>query len=86
MSVKHIENLAFMIVILEDLQMSIMENGVVSEYRNGENQFGTKQSPEVMTYLSMVGNYNKLVKQLSDLLPEDKKDELDAELKAFMNM
>lgn len=84
MAVKPIDNIAFMVVILEDLQATIMANGVISEYCNGANQFGTKQSPEVMTYLSMIGNYNKLAKTLGDLLPPEKRETASDEIKAFM--
>ena len=65
-----IENAAFMSVTLSDLQKSMLENGVISEYQNGENQWGTKKSPEVEIYNTMIKNYMAIVKQLVDLLPE----------------
>ena len=61
---------AFMAVTLEDLRDSINENGCVSEYQNGENQFGTKKSPEVEVYNTMIKNYTTVIKTLCDLLPE----------------
>ena len=66
-----IENAAFMATTLEDLQQEINENGCVSEYKNGENQFGTKKSPEVEIYNTMVKNYAAVIRQLTDLLPEE---------------
>lgn len=65
-----IRNAAFMTVTLEDLQEAINENGVISEYQNGENQWGTKKSPEVEIYNTMIKNLASVIKQLSDLLPE----------------
>ena len=67
---KLMDNAAFMAVTLEDLRDSINENGCVSEYQNGENQFGTKKSPEVEVYNTMIKNYTTVIKTLCDLLPE----------------
>lgn len=64
-----IRNAAFMTITLEDLQHSMVVNGVISEYQNGENQWGTKKSPEVEIYNSMIKNYMALMKQITDLLP-----------------
>lgn len=66
-----IENAAFMSITLEDLQETINEKGVVSEYQNGENQWGTKKSPEVEIYNTMIKNHMSAIKQLTDLLPKD---------------
>lgn len=72
-----IRNAAFMAVTLDDLQLTINENGVVSHYQNGENQWGTKKSPEVDVYNTMIKNYSSVVKQLCDFLPEGDKDKED---------
>ena len=73
-----IKNAAFMSVTLDDLQDAMNQNGVISEYQNGENQWGTKKSPEVEIYNTMIKNHMTIMKQLIDLLPEtnsnDKKD------------
>jgi uncharacterized protein YecA (UPF0149 family) len=75
-----IKNAAFMSVTLDDLQDAMNQNGVISEYQNGENQWGTKKSPEVEIYNTMIKNHMAIMKQLIDLLPEtsstDKKDML----------
>lgn len=65
-----IENAAFMSVTLDDLQMQINRNGAVSEYQNGENQWGTKKSPQIEIYNSMIKNHMSILKQLTDLMPE----------------
>ena len=66
-----IENAAFMAITLQDLQNEINREGVVSRYQNGENQWGTKQSPEASTYISLVNRHNAVMKQLIDLLPKE---------------
>ena len=66
-----IENAAFMAITLQDLQDEINREGVVSRYQNGENQWGTKQSPEASTYISLVNRHNAVMKQLIDLLPKE---------------
>ncbi|MEL3973058.1 hypothetical protein AAEO50_12300 [Rossellomorea oryzaecorticis] len=80
-----IENAAFMSVILDELQQHIAENGTVSEYQNGANQWGTKISPEAQIYNSMIKNHMAIVKQLTDLLKDDDKDEDDDELMKFIH-
>lgn len=68
---KLLDNAAFMAVQLEDLRVVIQENGVTSEYQNGENQFGTKKSPEVEVYLAMIKNYTAIINSLCAMLPTD---------------
>lgn len=65
-----IENVAFMAVTLADLQEHINIHGVTDKYQNGENQWGTKKSPEVEIHISMTKNHNSTMKQLADLLPK----------------
>jgi hypothetical protein len=66
-----IETAAFLAVSLEDLQNHINYEGVISKYQNGENQWGTKKSPEVEVHLSMTKNLTQIMKQLSDLIPKE---------------
>ena len=66
-----IKNAAFMYVTLEDLQETINSDGAISEYQNGQNQWGTKKSPEVEIYNVMIKNHMAIIKQLSDLLPKN---------------
>ncbi len=72
-----IDNAAFIAVTLEDLQDEINTNGVISEYQNGANQWGTKKSPEVEVYNTMIKNYTTIIKQLTELLPEGEVKEDD---------
>ena len=75
-----INNAAFMSITLEDLQEAIIKKGVVDIYVHGTNQTGTKKTPEVDIYNSMIKNQMQIMKQLVDLLPAQenvkKKDQL----------
>ena len=66
-----VRNAAFMTVTLDDLQNKMNQEGVVSEYQNGANQWGTKKSPEVEIYNTMIKNHCAIIKQLTDLLPKE---------------
>ena len=72
---------AFMRITLEDLEETINREGPVSEYKNGENQWGTKKSPEVEVYNIMAKNYAAVIKQLLSSIPDSedkpKVDEFD---------
>lgn len=75
-----IEKAAFMSVELDDLQVTIETEGWTSEYQNGQNQWGTKKSPEADTYIALSKNYAAVIKQLTELVPAAKRKEskLDA--------
>lgn len=60
---------AFMRITLEDLEEAINRVGPISEYKNGDNQYGTKKSPEVEVYNTMAKNYAAIMRQLVDQLP-----------------
>lgn len=81
-----ISNAAFISVTLQDLQEDINRDGTMTEYQNGENQWGTKKNPDVDTYNTMIKNYAGIIKQLTDLLPKElpkpKEDEFDKFLNA----
>lgn len=74
-----IQNLAFMTVTLEDLKEEINRDGCTVEYKNGENQYGTKKNPAVETYNTMIKNYTVLYKQLFDMIPKPEEYERDRE-------
>lgn len=78
-----IENVAYMSITLQDLRKYSVENGIKELYMNGKGQFGYKESVESKNYNLMIKNYLTIVKQLTDLLPNDTqkkkkyKDEFD---------
>lgn len=67
-----ISSAAFLAVSMQELEEIINENGYTSEYQNGENQFGTKQSDEVKTLIAMQKNFNTAIKTLAELAPASK--------------
>lgn len=80
-----IRNAAFMAVTLDELQETMNTNGVVSEYQNGENQWGTKKSPEVEIYNTMIKNHSAIMKQLTDLRPKTPPKPEDDGFEGFVN-
>lgn len=76
-----IRNAAFMAVSLEELQEIINVEGYTVEYQNGENQRGTKQSEAVKTHIAMTKNHASIIKQLTELVPPEKKK--DSKLQAL---
>ena len=78
-----IENAAFMSITLEDLKKDIVKYGVKETYVNGKDQYGFKESIESKTYNTMIKNYMNIIKQLNDMMPEQKKINEDDEFKKF---
>ena len=68
-----LENAAFMARSLEELQEIINEEDYITEYQNGENQWGTKQSDAGKTHLAMTKNHAAIIKQLTDICPPSEK-------------
>lgn len=83
MAEKLIENAAFMSITLDELKEDIKIYGVKETYVNGKDQFGFKESIESKTYNTMIKNYMNIIKQLNDMLPEDKKIDEDDEFEQF---
>ena len=83
MAEKLIENAAFMSITLDELKEDIKLYGVKETYVNGKDQFGFKESIESKTYNTMIKNYMNIIKQLNDMLPEDKKINEDDEFEQF---
>jgi len=80
-----VRNAAFMAITLDDLQETLNTEGLVSEYQNGENQWGTKKSPEAELYNTMIKNHMSIIKQLTDLLPKQERKEDDDDFDDFVN-
>jgi len=79
-----LQNAGFMKVTLEELQHAINEKGVLEKYQNGENQWGTKKSPEVEIYLTMSKNFAQIVKQMFEMIPDAEKTEAGEALMSFL--
>ena len=76
-----ISTAAFIFVTLDELQEIINRDGYISEYKNGANQFGKKQSEAVEIHIQMTRNLTTIIKQLTDLVPQEKRK--DGKLAAF---
>lgn len=72
-----IQNAAFMIVTLQDLQKDINDSGMVDEYKNGNNQYGKKISATLSAYNTTMKQYIAAIKQLDTLVPVEKRDEFE---------
>lgn len=83
MAEKLIENASFMSITLDELKEDIKIYGVKETYVNGKDQYGFKESIESKTYNTMVKNYMSIIKQLNDMLPEQKKINEDDEFEQF---
>ena len=83
MAEKLIENASFMSITLDELKKDIKLYGVKETYVNGKDQFGFKESIESKTYNTMVKNYMNIMRQLNDMLPEEKKTNIDDEFERF---
>lgn len=68
-----IEDVAFMTITMQDLRESIIREGTTVEYKNGANQYGTKQSPDAQLYLQLSQKQTQAMKILVDCLPKTEK-------------
>lgn len=66
-----VEDASFMAEELEKLRDHIEANGWSETYKNGENQYGKKQSVEADSYIKLQKSYSAVIKQLTDLLPKN---------------
>lgn len=65
-----ISDVAFLTITMQDLRENINRDGTTCEYKNGENQYGTKQSPDAQLYLQMSQKLTAAMKILVDCLPK----------------
>lgn len=69
-----IDDVAFMTITMQDLREKIIRAGTTCTYKNGENQYGTKQSPDAQLYLQLSQKQTQAMKILVDLLPKAQKE------------
>lgn len=66
-----IERAAFMRVKLQEMEKDLDLNGFTESFRQSEKQDPyDRERPIARTYATMNGNYQKIMKQLTDLLPK----------------
>ena len=68
-----IDDVAFMTITMQDLRENIIRQGTTCEYKNGANQYGTKQSPDAQLYLQLSQKCTQAMKILVDCLPKTEK-------------
>lgn len=66
-----IQRAAFMRVSLEDLENDLNENGFTELFSQGDQEPYQRKRPSADLYNTMNANYQKIVRQLTDLLPKD---------------
>ena len=66
-----IRRAAFMRVSLEDLEADIAEYGFTELFAQGTQEPYLRERPATRVYNTMNGGYQKIIKQLTDLLPKD---------------
>lgn len=81
-----IEDVAFMTITMQDMREKIVREGTTCKYKNGENQYGTKQSPDAQLYLQMSQKLTQAMKILTDCLPktQDKPAKQEDDFKDFV--
>ena len=71
-----IDDVAFMTITMQDLRERIVRKGTTCTYKNGENQYGIKQSPDAQMYLQLSQKQTQAMKILVDCLPKTQKVEV----------
>ena len=72
-----IDDVAFMTITMQDLREKIVRDGTTCEYKNGENQYGVKQSPDAQLYLQLSQKHTQAMKILVDCLPKPEKKKIE---------
>lgn len=74
-----IERAAFMRVQLKDLEKDINEKGFTELFSQGNQEPYMRQRPEANIYCSLNTSYQKIIKQLTDLLPKDELKKVESD-------
>lgn len=83
---KLMEEAAYLTQIIADARAEIDNKGIIELYQNGANQSGRKKNPAVEIYDRAVNSYSKIIKQLTDMLPDTvAAQSVGATLRAFID-
>jgi len=66
-----IERAAYMLVTLQDLEKDLDEKGIWEMFRQGDQEPYERKRPAADFYNQINNSYQKIIKQLSDLLPKE---------------
>ena len=81
-----IQRAAYMRVSLEDFEEDLNENGWTEKFSQGNQEPYDRKRPVAEMYNSLSTNYQKIIKQLTDLLPKEPvKTEKDDDFDEFVN-
>ena len=72
----------FMEDTLNELQKKVKDNGVVTKMCQGSYEID-RENPALKAYNTTIKNYTSVIKQLNDMLPEEKKINEDDEFERF---
>lgn len=79
-----IADASFMAEQLEILRNHITVNGWSEQYKNGQNQYGKKESVEASAYHKTLKLYTTVIKQLSDQIDKTIDNNTNDELLEFL--
>ena len=84
-----IERAAFQRISLDELEAFLNENDVTEMFSQGNQEPYSRERPEAKIYNNLNSSYQKIIKQLTDLLPKEEArpvtSTLDVELEEFDN-
>ncbi len=81
-----IKRASYMRIALEDWEEDIIENGVTEMFTQSEKtEPYERERPVARLYNTMNGNYQKIIKQLNDILPKEEIKEEDDGFDSFVN-
>jgi len=80
-----IQNAAFMHITLKELQEEIKKNGAMLSCQSGNGFDTIKDNPAQKAYTTMISRYSVVIKQLTDLLPEQDETTAGADIAAFLD-
>ena len=66
-----IRRAAFMRISLDDLEKDLCANGLTEEFSQGDQTPYLRERPAARIYSGMNSGYQKIIKQLTDLLPKE---------------
>ena len=72
-----LDKIAYLTVMLNELQADTLKKGVVCKYNNGGGQSGDRISPSVQVYVQYSKTLNAALKTLLSYIPEDSTDAKD---------
>jgi hypothetical protein len=72
-----IRRAAYMRIMLEECESDIVENGLTEKFSQGDQEPYDRKRPIADLYSAMNTSYQKITKQLTDLLPTEEKKEAD---------